>query len=58
LCGHRLQTAACRNMGNDDGNQREQRERGDVVWVGNRECLDRRQEEEVVAKRGGKAGKQ
>ena len=44
-------------IGDDDGDQREEDERRDVGRVGDGEGVDRRQEEEVVAERGGDAGR-
>ena len=54
VCVH----AARGQIGDDDGNDGEQQEGGDIGRVGDREGVDRRQEEEVVAERGRHGGQE
>ena len=56
--GHRLRAAARGDIGDDDRHDREEDEGGDVGRIGDREGVDRRQEEEIVAERRGDAGEQ
>ena len=55
LRGHRLHAAARRDIGDDDGDQREQSKGRDIVRIGDGERVDRRQEEEIIAQRRGQA---
>ena len=55
---HRLGARARRDVGDDDGDQREEDERRDIGRIGDGEGVDRRQEEEIVAQRRRDAGQQ
>ena len=54
---HRLHAAARRQVGDDEAQRGEQRERRDVGGIGDRERVERRQEEEVVGERCRGAGR-
>ena len=54
----RLRAAASGNAGHDDGHEREKAESHDVSRIGDRERVDRRQEEEIVGDGGRDARQQ
>ena len=56
--GDRLRAHARRDVGDDDRHDDEEDERRDVGRIGDREGVDRRQEEEIVAERRRDAGDQ
>ncbi len=58
MCDDGLRASARGKMRHDNGDYRKEQERRDIDRVGNRERVDRRQEEEVVTQRGCDAGHQ